>query len=83
MGKKASQAGQACMSSSKEKVLRSEDTLEEEPDERERLDMCETFFWIIRKNNCCAFCGNLHCRRYQECLLRSRPTFVSMILNLG
>lgn len=44
MGKKASQAGQACMSSSKEKVLRSEDTLEEEPDERERLDMCETFF---------------------------------------
>ena len=49
MGKKASQAGQACMSSSKEKVLRSEDTLEEEPDERERLDMCETFFWIIRK----------------------------------
>ena len=46
MGKKASHAGQECMSSSREMVLGSEDTLEEEePDERERLDVCETFFF--------------------------------------
>ena len=41
MGKKVSQAGQECMSS-KERVLRSEAMLEEESDERERLDVCET-----------------------------------------
>lgn len=41
MGKKASQAGQECMPS--EMILRSEDTLEEEADERERLDECETW----------------------------------------
>jgi len=40
VGKKASQAGQECMPS--EIMLRSEDTLEEEADERERLDECET-----------------------------------------
>jgi hypothetical protein len=39
VGKKASQAGQEC----KEMVLRSEDTLEEEPNERERLDVFETW----------------------------------------
>lgn len=39
MGKKASQAGQECINS-KEMILRSE---EEEPDERERLEMCETW----------------------------------------
>ena len=37
VGKKASQAGHECINS-KETILRSEDTLEEEPDERERLD---------------------------------------------
>jgi hypothetical protein len=37
VGKKASQAGHECISS-KETILRSEDTLEEESDERERLD---------------------------------------------
>ena len=42
MGKKASQAGHECISS-KERVLRAEDTLEEEPDERERLEVCETW----------------------------------------
>lgn len=42
MGKKASHAGQECISS-KEMVLRSEDTLEEDPDERERFELCETW----------------------------------------
>lgn len=46
MGKKASQAGQECISS-KDMVLRSEDTLEEEPDERERLEVCETWNRIV------------------------------------
>ena len=38
------------MSSSREMVLGSEATLEEEPDERERLDVCETFFcdWMSK-----------------------------------
>lgn len=43
MGKKASQAGQECMPSSKEMMLRLEDRLEEEPDERERFEVCETW----------------------------------------
>ena len=38
VGKKASQAGQECINS-KEMVLRSEDALEEESDERERLEV--------------------------------------------
>jgi hypothetical protein len=42
VGKKASQAGQECISS-KETLLRLEETLEEEPDERERLEVCETW----------------------------------------
>jgi len=39
VGKKASQAGHECMPS--ESILRSEHTLEEEADERERLEVCE------------------------------------------
>ena len=41
MGKNASQAGQEWIAS--ERILRSEDMLEEEPDERERLEVCETY----------------------------------------
>ena len=41
MGKKASQAGHECRPSSSGMILRSEDTLEEEPDERERFEVCE------------------------------------------
>lgn len=46
MGKKASQAGQECIPNSNETVLlllllRSEDI---DPDERERFELCETFF---------------------------------------
>ena len=53
VGKKASQAGHECISS-KETVLRSEDTLEEESDERERLEVCETFFCSHKSEICCA-----------------------------
>jgi hypothetical protein len=47
VGKKASQAGHECISS-KERILRSEDTLEEESDERERLEVCETLSSLSR-----------------------------------
>lgn len=83
MGKKASQAGHECISS-KEMILRSEDTLEEEPEERERLDECETWKGYSK---CCVCVVKkkrfiIHCRHYQGCLLLSPPTFVSVILNL-
>lgn len=59
MGKKASQAGHECMPSSKEMILRSEATLKEEPDERERLDACKT--WEERRGKLekksCVACG--------------------------
>jgi len=50
VGKKASQAGQECISS-KEMLLRLEDTLEEEPDERERLGVCETLSSLSRASS--------------------------------
>ena len=84
MGKKASQAGHECISS-KETVLRSEDTLEEESDERERLEVCETFFCSHKSEICCAiffFLDSIHCHRYQGRLLQSPPTSVLLILNL-
>jgi len=48
VGKKASQAGQECMPNSREMILRSEDTLEEDPDERERFEVCEILSSLSR-----------------------------------
>lgn len=53
MGKTASQAGHECMSGSSEMILRSDHTLEEEPEDRERLDRLSslsTMFSLISSN---------------------------------